>query len=309
MFPRGESMENLRFTEFEGDSIVVHYGGEFSSINVYTLTQSLAGFADAARAISSVIDPGHEIEILIEATGPGSFRAVVKKITKPAAVVGLFAGVAGSIFWNVVSNVIYDKYVKTETPPIIIVNTDEVIVKTGDQTVIVPRKVHEAAENAKKDPEVERCIRRTIEPLQKDPKVTGFGLTTNLEAPQVPFYIPREEFPRLTRVSVIPDVTTATQRTNKAKARFVILKAWLTQAKRKWSFEWNGVPISAPIRDPQFLDDLTKRKYLIGSGDALDVEVSFIQNYDPDLKVFVNDPNSFVITKVLAHVAKPPPGI
>lgn len=302
-------MEHLRFTEFEGDSIVVHYGGEFSSINVYTLTQSLAGFADTARAISSVIDPGHEIEILIEATGPGSFRALIRRISSPAVVAGLFAGVVGNIFWNVVSNVIYDKYVKQDAPPIIIINTDEVVVKTGDQITIVPRKVHEAAENAKKDPEVGRCIRRTIEPLQKDPNVTGFGLTTNLEAPQIPLYIPREEFPRLTRISVIPDVTTAMKRTNKAKARFVILKAWLSQAKRKWSFEWNGVPISAPIRDPQFLDDLTKRKYLIGSGDALDVEVSFIQNYDPALKVFVNDPNSFVVTKVIAHVAKQPPGL
>ena len=302
-------MDDLRFTEFEGDTIVVHYGGELSSINVYTLAQSLVGFADAARAISSVIDPGHEIEILIEATGPGSFRALVRRISKPAVLGGLFASVVGSIFWNVVSNVIYDKYVKQETPPIIIVNTNEVIVKNGDQTIVVPRKVYEAAENAKKDPEVERCIRKTIEPLQKDPKVTGFGLTTSLEAPQVPLYIPREEFPRLTRVSVTPDVTTATQRSNTARARFVILKAWLTQAKRKWLFEWNGVPISAPIRDTQFLEDLTKRKYLIGSGDALDVEVSFIQNYDPHLKVFVNDPNSFVITKVLAHIARPPPGI
>lgn len=302
-------MAELSFTEFDGDSIVVHYGGKLSSINVYTLTQSLEGFADAARAISALIDPGHEIEIIIEATGPGSFRTLVRRVSNPAVLAGLFATIAGSIFWNVVSNVIYDKYIKQETPPIIIVNTDEVIVKTGDQTIIVPRKVHDAAENAKKDPEVERCIRRTFEPLQKDPKVTGFGLTTSLEAPQVPLYIPRAEFPRFTRVTVIPDVTTATQRTNTAKARFVILKAWLNQAKRKWSFEWNGVPISAPIRDPQFLEDLAKRKYLIGSGDALDVEVSFIQNYDPDLQVFVNDPNSFVITKVIAHVAKPAPTI
>ncbi|MBL0901382.1 MAG: hypothetical protein IBJ17_22150, partial [Reyranella sp.] len=241
-------MEELRFTEFEGDSIVVHYGGELSSINVYTLTQSLEGFADAARAISAVIDPGHEIEIVIEATGPGSFRALVRRISNPAVLAGLFAGVAGTIFWNVVSNVIYDKYVKQDTPAVIIVNTDEVIVKNGDQTIIVPRKVFEAAENAKKDPEVERCIRRTFEPLQKDPKITGFGLTTNLEAPQVPLYIPREEFPRLTRVSAMPDVTTTTQRTNTAKARFIILKAWLNQARRKWSFEWNGVPISASIR-------------------------------------------------------------
>ena len=304
-------MAEFSFAEFVGDSIVVHYGGELSSINVYTLTQSLEGFADTARAISSIIDPGHEIEIVIEATGPGSFRALVRKYSNPAVLGSLFAGVAGTIFWNVVSNVIYDKYVKQDAPPptVVVVKTDEVVVKNGDQVVVVPRKVYEAGENAKRDPEVDRCIRKTFEPLQKDPKVTGFGLTTSLEAPQVPLYIPRAEFPRLTRVTVIPDVTTPAQRTNTATARFVILKAWLTQANRKWSFEWNGVPISAPIKDSQFLEDIAKRKYLIGAGDALDVEVSFIQNYDPALKVFVNDPNSFVITKVIAHVAKQPPVI
>jgi hypothetical protein len=299
-------MEDLRFTEFEGETIVVHYGGD-PSINVYTLTQSLAGFADTARAISAIIDPGHEIEILIEATGPGSFRALIRRITKPAVLGSLFAGVAGSIFWNVVSNVIYDKYIKEDMPIVVVVKTDEVVVKSGDKTIVVPRKVYEAAENAKKDPEVERCIRKTIEPLQNDPKVTGFGLTTNLEAAQVPLYIPREEFPRLTRITVIPSVTTETQRTNTATARLVILKAWLNQAKRKWSFEWNGVPISAPIKDAQFLEDIAHRKYLIGAGDALDVEVTFVQNYDPNLKVFVNDQNSFVITRVIAHVPKQPP--
>lgn len=299
-------MDNLRFTEFEGDTIVVHYGGE-TSINVYTVTQSLIGFADTARAISAIIDPGHEIEIVIEATGPGSFRALIRRIRKPAVIGGLFAGVVGSIFWNVVSNVIYDKYFKEDTPIVVVVNTDEVVVKSGDKIVIVPRKVFEAAENAKKDPEVDRCIRSTITPLQNDPKVSGFGLTTSLEARQVPLYIPREDFPRLTRITVIPWVTTEAQRTNVATARFIILKAWLNQAKRKWSFEWNGVPISAPIKDPQFLEDIARRRYLIGAGDALDVEVTFIQNYDPHLKVFVNDPNSFVITKVIAHVAKQPP--
>lgn len=299
-------MAELLFTEFEGDSIVVHFGGE-SSINVYTLTQSLAGFADTARAISSIIDPGHEIEILIEATGTGSFRTVVRRVSKRYG--GLFAGVALTIFWNVVSNVIYDKYIKQDTPTVVVVKTDEVVVKNGDQVIVVPRKVFEAAENAKRDPEVDRCIRSTFTPLQNDPRVTGFGLTTNLVAPQMPVFIPREEFPRLTRITVIPSVTTETQRTNTATARFIILKAWLNQAKRKWSFEWNGVPISAPIKDAQFLDDIAQRKYLIGAGDALDVEVSFIQNYDPHLKVFVNDSNSFVITKVIAHVAKPAPSI
>jgi hypothetical protein len=299
-------MAEVRFGEFHGETIVVHFGGESASINVYTLTRSLAGFADTARAISAIVDPGQEIEILVEANGPGSFRTVVRRLRKDYG--GMFSGAVQAVFWGVVGNVIYDKYVKHESAPQVIVTTDEVVIKIGDQQVIVPRQVHDAAENAKKDPEVDRCIRRTFEPLQKDLKVTGFGLTTGLDAPKVPLYIPRTDFPRFTHDLVLPEET-LTQRTNTATARLVILKAWLNQAKRKWSFEWNGVPISAPIKDNDFLDAIAKREYLIGAGDALDVEISFKQTFDKQLKVYVTDPSSYVVTKVLAHVSKETPGL
>jgi hypothetical protein len=298
-------MDEVRLDEFGGETIVVHFGGEPASINVYTLTRSLAAFADTARAISAIVDPGQEIEILVEATGPGSFRTVVRRVRKDYG--GLF-GIVGAVFWGVVGNAIYDKYVKQEPDPQVIVHTNEVVIKIGDKQVVVPRQVHEASENAKKDPEVDRCIRRTFEPLQKDPKVTGFGLTTSLETPKVPLYIPRTDFPRFTHDLVLPDVA-LTQRQQMATARLIILKAWLNQAKRKWSFEWNGVPVSAPIKDNDFLDAIAKRKYLIGAGDALDVEIASKQTFDSQLKVYVTDPNSYVITKVLAHVPKQTPGL
>jgi len=58
------------------------------------------------------------------------------------------------------------------------------------------------------------------------------------------------------------------------------------------------VPLSAPISDRDFLDCLARREYLLDAGDALDVEIGFRQYYDPQLTVYVNDQNSFVITKV-----------
>ena len=94
------------------------------------------------------------------------------------------------------------------------------------------------------------------------------------------------------------------ERIVKERARVVVLKAWLNHAKRKWSFEWNGVPISAPIADTEFLNKLDRREILFGSGDALDVEITFKQNYDSALGIFVNDPNSFVITRVIRPVPR-----
>jgi hypothetical protein len=82
------------------------------------------------------------------------------------------------------------------------------------------------------------------------------------------------------------------------KARLVILKAWLVPGNRKWSFEWNGVPISAPIRDEVFYERLASREILIGHGDALDVDLKYLQEYDEALGVYVNDPHTFEVIKV-----------
>jgi hypothetical protein len=64
------------------------------------------------------------------------------------------------------------------------------------------------------------------------------------------------------------------------------------------------VPISAPIKDPVFWDRLAARELLIGQGDALDVELEYHQVYSDALGLWENDPQTFVITHVIAHVPR-----
>ncbi|MFG3596489.1 hypothetical protein ACFXS9_32135 [Bradyrhizobium sp. RDI18] len=62
--------------------------------------------------------------------------------------------------------------------------------------------------------------------------------------------------------------------------------------------------MSAPIRDTAFLDKLDRREILFGSGDALDVELTFKQQFDSVLGVYVNDQNSFVVTRVIRPIPR-----
>ncbi len=295
-------MAIIRLDGFFEDTIVLHFGGKAGCIDAYTFAEALIGFADTAYAVSSTIDPGQEIEIIVEATGPGSFRAVIRRLKKKYG--GTLSPVAGLIFWGVVTNLIYDATLKKDDPVLITVNTNEVIIKHGHDTVIVPRNVYDASENAKKNPAVEKGIKKTFETIERDPNVTDFGLTSSIHDPQPLVAIPRADFSVVTQRVVIETEDPPAERTNTERARLVILKAWLNYAKRKWSFEWNGVPISAPISDWEFLDQLDRREILLGAGDALDVEISFKQTFDPSLGVYVNDPNSFVITKVIRPVSR-----
>ena len=78
----------------------------------------------------------------------------------------------------------------------------------------------------------------------------------------------------------------------------------LKNANRKWSFEWNGVPISAPIKDEKFLRELANREHLLGADDALDVILAWRQHFDETLGVYKNDSNSFVVKEVVRPVPR-----
>jgi hypothetical protein len=294
-------MAIISLGEFREDTIVVHFGGEFAGIDVYTFADSLIGFADTARAVSATIDPGQEIEIRVEATGPGSYRTVIRRWKKGYG--GVLSHAAAAIFWGVVANVVYDNLIKNDPKPQIIINSDEVIYQIGTDTIIVPRSIYDSAQNAKKNPDVQDGLRRTFLPLQSNGNVTEFGLTTRLHDAVPLVRVPRDAFTSITEPAVITE-DPQHERTRTETARLVILKAWLNHAKRKWSFEWNGIPISAPIIDRDFLDRIDRREYLIGAGDALDVTIVFKQTLDPILQVYINDPNSFVISKIIKPIPK-----
>jgi hypothetical protein len=290
-------MADIALSQFHEDTIVVHFGGDFAAIDAYTLANSLIGFADTARAVSRIIDPGQEIEILVEATGPGSFRTVIRRVRRGAS--GVFSEGAKAIFWGVIATLIYDAVVNKDVN--VTINTNEVIIQQGRDRVIVPRNVYDAAQNAKKGEDVQKGLRRTFQPLEVNPNISEFGLTNRIADPAPLVRLPRETF-RVIVDSVAVVEETTTERIRTERVRLLITKAWLNHAKRKWQFEWNGVPIRAPIADQEFLDQIERREHLLGTGDALDVEITFHQYYDPELEMFVNDPKSYVITKVIRVV-------
>lgn len=187
-------MDILRFDDFEDDTIVLHFGGERGRIDAYTLAEVLTAFADMARAISATIEPGTEIEIVVEATAEGSFRTRIRRIKKDFG--GLLT-VGGTIFWSIVANYIYDNYVKDDPPPQITINEDGTVVKTGKYTIIIDKKVHQGTENAKKNPAVQKNLSKTFSALEADENVTDFGITNSIKDKSRFFRSPASNFREL----------------------------------------------------------------------------------------------------------------
>ncbi|MCW5696642.1 MAG: hypothetical protein KIS96_07885 [Bauldia sp.] len=294
-------MTTVDLSRLRGDQIVIHYGGALTSVDAYTFANSLVAFADAARAVNAVINPGQNIEIRIEALGDGSFRAVVKRITK--GIGGFFSKGVQPLFWGVIGTLLYDIADPSEVQ--IVIEDDQVVIEHGGDRIIVPREVYDMAQQARADPEVQRNIRRTIEVLEPDPAIENFGLTPEIDDPEPLVQVPRSRFAMLTRPPELsPD--NPTKREHRERARLVILKAWLKKGRHKWQFEWNGVPLSAPIEDQEFLDRLARREYLLGAGDALDVLLRVNQDLDEALGVYVNDQSTFIVEKVFRVVPQTP---
>jgi hypothetical protein len=305
----GTEMATVDLRELDGDQIVIHYGGALNSVDAYTFANSLIAFADTVRAVSEALEPGPSLEIRVEALGPGSFRAVVKKV--PPGLTKFFKRGAESILWGYVAYLIIDRIHGPPDPTHIIVNRDEVIIsRPGGDKIIVPRTVYEGTPKLKADAKVQENIARTFEVIEEDDAVENFGITPSVTDVDPLVQIPREEFPRLTQrdYALIPPVEDPSGRRERVeRGRLLILKLWLKANNRKWSFEWNGVPISAPIKDAGFLARLESREIVIGSGDALDVELRYVQFYDQELRIYVNDPSTFEVMRVLRIIQRETP--
>lgn len=299
---RGDGVGTVDLRELEGNQIVIHFGGALSSVDAYTFANSLVAFADTVRAVNHALNPEQGIEVRLEAIGPGSFRAVVKRVAKGLG--GFFSRGTEAVFWGIITTLIYNNLAARDPHTSITVNTEEVIIRTGDDTVIVPRIVYEQAQNLRADPEVQRNLQKTFNTIEQDEAVENFGLTPRITDKEPLVQVDREKIHMLASRQALTEVETETRRERTELARLVILKAWLVPGQRKWSFEWNGVPISASIRDPAFFNRIAAREFLIGYGDALDAKVRFWQDYDDALGVFVNDPHTFEVLEVIRVVPK-----
>jgi hypothetical protein len=125
----GGAVGTIDLRRLEGDQIVIHFGGSLTSVDAYTFGNALVAFADMIRSVNTIINPGQNIEIRLEAVGPGSFRAVIRRLTKGLG--GFFSRGATEVFWGLVAILIYEKIIKTDPVPQITINTDEVIIHVG----------------------------------------------------------------------------------------------------------------------------------------------------------------------------------
>jgi len=276
-------METIKIKEFE-EEFVIYFGGEPTQINAYTLASSLVSIADAVKAANNIINPGYDVEVIVDAFGPGSFKVRVKTLYE--GLHNLFKkDNLKAISLSVIAAYVYQHTLAPESEIIVNVNDKEVVIETGDKTVIVPREVHNCVKEVEKSEKFKQSVSRTFEAAEKDKNIKSLGFTPHMEDEKPLINIPREKFSLLSSEAIIEENT----RVITEIAKLEILRAILQRSKRKWEFVWRGIKIPAPVLDQAFYDDFFAHKVTIAPGDSLEAQIRIHQVKDPDTGIYTND--------------------
>lgn len=280
-----------------GDQFVIHYGGEFHRVNAYTFAASLIALSDAIRNSNYIVNPGYEIEIVVEALGPGSFRTRIRAIQK--GVSNLFSAQdAKPIVLGIVAAIIYEHTFAPDTSPIINVDENTVIIEQGNQKIIIPRDAQEYYEEVRKSEAVNNNIGRAFTALERDESVSDFGITNKIDDEEPLIKIPRSQFALLSgELAITEDSREIIERTH-----VQIVRAILERSKRRWEFVWQGVKIAAPVTDDEFYKDFFAHRITIAPGDSLEVNLKIVQKRDPDTGIYTN--SSYDVIKVFKHLPR-----
>jgi hypothetical protein len=280
----------------EVDRFVLHFQTPRAEISAYALASALVGLADAVREANAVVNPGYRVEVVVEAISAGSFRATVRTVFTKAR--DLFSKPAvQAVIWGIVSTHIYEKSIKTDTPPQITVSSDMVIIEIGKDKIIIPKDVYEAKKLVEKSERFKGAVGRVFEAAEADPNVIGVALTDDRPG-HPPIVIPRESF----AIFREPDSGTEKSREIVEITQVEISRAILERGKRRWEFFWRGFKIAAPILDERFFDRFFAHEITIAPGDALEVELRIVQERNKDSGIYVNV--RYEIVEVLNHVPR-----
>ncbi|MFA0315936.1 MULTISPECIES: hypothetical protein [Vibrio] len=289
-------MEVVNIAEY-GEEIVLHFGGERKKINAYTLATSLVSLSDAIKEANAIINPGYEVEILVEAFGEGSFRAKVKTVygeLKNIFTVNRVEAVAIGI----VTSFIYQHTLAPDSDVRVTVDDTQVIIVQGDKTIIVPKTVYDAQKEVEKSEKFRKSISKSIQAVDKDKHIVSFGFTRNIDDRSPDIEIPRSQFALLTTPIEIEEP----QREINEVAELQIKRAILERSKRKWEFIWRGIKISAPVSDHQFYDDFFAHKITVAPGDSLDAILTISQVRDEDTGIYTN--SKYEVKTVRRHIPR-----
>lgn len=279
------------------DSLVIHYGGQYSKIDSYTFANSLIALTEVVDRINAYIEPAQRITVQIDALSSGSFRAKITQSYKSIST--LLSNLGKNIKEHPLNALsVLVAIFATSTIATFNNNLNQIIVKDNkfelhiNETILVmDKRTFDASNDLLKDSQVEKSLKKNFKVLQKDDQISDFSLFQSFESDAPLYQVNRDEFEALINKENV-DTKEIEETTD-----LTIFAPVLAKTKRKWEFVWHGNPISAYMKDDIFYTKMHKRLISFKQGDILKVKLKIKQKLDTDSGMYLND--SYEVVEVL----------
>lgn len=123
----------------------------------------------------------------------------------------------------------------------------------------------------------------------------------DIQAPDTGVKIDKQEFPAMAK-KVILEIEETDEVT--VEAELVVRKIVVDNPERKWEFVYQGLPISAVIRDEAFWDKILKGEVRFANGDRLVGSLTIIREFDQATNTYLN--KDYVVSAVRQHHPRSP---
>jgi hypothetical protein len=326
--------------EFQDASFVIQFQGPAGAISAETLSDTLLGFEQALKAINSIVNPGTGVELIVDDISPGSVRigVAIRNLALSGMLIvgGALAAPAAKtlgkdILVELLGNYLYDKLLGSPEVCKVDITESAYTIEGNNCKVTISREAAQFIPDVNASPKVAAGVKKAIDAAAKDPSVEAVGVTERsgyspgIAIPRDQFEEVKKRIDRRRRVALQREVANVavdsiisevpTKRTRPRRAHLTVIKAVLKRGTRKWQFNWQGIPVSAPIKDASFFDALESRAIALRQGDALDAEMLITQEFIAEANVWQNV--SYEVVKVYAvtlgdtqttmDLATPPP--
>ncbi|MDP8228237.1 MAG: hypothetical protein P9M15_02150, partial [Candidatus Electryoneaceae bacterium] len=185
------------------------------------------------------------------------------------------------------------KFLKGKPPTNVQENgTNTTVTNSKGATVTIDKRVYHCHNNVN----INRSVNNTFIVLNDDPAIEDFELQDGKTREPL-FQVDRSEFSNMIQDPVVE--TDDKQIIVKHGCTLEILKVVFKKDKRtKWSFNYDGFPISARIDDDHFLERMMHGEPF-AKGETLIVDLEITQTYDPQLDSWIN--SDYRIIRVSEH--------
>lgn len=280
----------------EIDRFVLYFDTPRKQINAVALATALVGLADAVREANILLNPGYQVEVVVEALEGGSFQAIVRTVYN--ATKDLFGSEpAKAIVYGVIASYIYQQTLAPDAITKITVQENMVVVESGSDRVLIPKEVFDAKDRLERSERFRSSVGNIVGAAKSDTNVVGIGIKTQPDKSKPDIYVPRDRFAIFDNRRPEEGVREVVEYAN-----LEISRAIMARGNRKWEFFWRGVKVSAPIMDSQFFDKFFAHEITIAPGDVLRVSLRITQKRHADTGIYIND--KYEVIEVFEHIPK-----